>query len=779
LPTLSLIEENRRLNTEEVRSGKTRLASAPLQVNVELTGVCNIDPPCLFCSGKNFGHNYRPLDPGYLAGYSDVLERCEHVNEDSFGEPLSHPALLELAQRFTANGQVFSFVTNGLLLTREKADKLAACGPKLGIHVSFNAATADTFYKLTGKSFARVVENVRYYVQSYRERNRDAAPDLILTFIVMKINRHEVAGFLRLTRDLGARALLAPLHDRPSVPLGHFGYDFVYEDEMLPYPELQRVGEDALALSRRLGIDCILQWDPARDSAIRGFAEPGVAAPCLVPWRFLFIQEHTRKIFACPYHRHPYGDLQTATLEEIWNGETAQGMRRSLADGEIPKYCLDHSASCPLVMEARNRPPQDIDDHVLVGENDFRHLTVGWHPLEHVPDPIRWTSRAAEFLIRTDGCTGLFVEATVWGKASVRGRIEIDGRDLGDFCVESGRWNRLAFRLPGAPTAAILHGRIVTPQTWVPAQEGLGGDTRQLGIAVRRIWVADALPRRMLGRTGVEIPILGLGTAPSGHRTEKEAVAFYHRCIDAGVTHLDTGPQVGGFGNAQRYLGQVLKERRQEVFVATRCCEPDGERALQQLQRNLAELQIEQADLVYAQSIGDDNMTPERIYAADGVCKALEKARRDGLTRWLGVSGHSRPWRFVKALEEWDFDVMMTAASLVSRHIYDFETQVWPAAAGRGIGLLAMKVFGGVMDSAKGPKGAHLPDALKPAGLRYALGLPGASGVVLGLHDEAELRQALSWVRCDAPLTAEELAPLEEPTRDLAGRWRELYGPRV
>jgi len=491
---MSLIEENRRLNTAEVRSGQTRLSSAPLQVNVELTGVCNIDPPCLFCSGKNFGHNYRPLDPAYLEKYSHVLDCCEHVNEDSFGEPMSHPALVELAQRFTANGQVFSFVTNGLLLTRTKADQLAACGPRLGMHVSFNASTEDTFYKLTGKSFSRVVENVRYYADTYRRQNGGAAPDLILTFIVMRINRHEVPDFLRLTRELGARALLAPLHDRPSVPLGHFGYDFVYEDEMLPYPELLQAGEEALGLSRQLGIDCVLQWDAARDSAIRGFAEPGVATPCLIPWRFLFIQEHTEKVFACPYHRHPYGDLQTATLEEIWNSETAQDLRRSLSSGDIPKYCLDHSAGCPLVMEARSRPAHEIDDHVTMGENDFQHLTAGWHHLEHVPEPIRWTSGTSEFLLRAVGGQQLFVEAILWGEEaaerSVHGRIEVDGMDLGCFHLTSGPWDLLAFLLPPTVAGPVIRGRILTEQTWVPAQEGLGADTRQLGIAVRRIWVA-------------------------------------------------------------------------------------------------------------------------------------------------------------------------------------------------------------------------------------------------------------------------------------------------
>jgi aryl-alcohol dehydrogenase-like predicted oxidoreductase len=282
-----------------------------------------------------------------------------------------------------------------------------------------------------------------------------------------------------------------------------------------------------------------------------------------------------------------------------------------------------------------------------------------------------------------------------------------------------------------------------------------------------------------LGRTGLQIPVLGLGTAPSGHRPEREAVAFYHQCIDAGLTHLDTGPQVGGFGNAQAWLGQVLSWRRNEVFVATRCCEPDGEKALKQLKQNLADLRIEQADLVYVQSLGNDEMAPERIYARGGVCEALETARRDGLTRWLGVSGHHRPGRFLQALEEWDFDVMLNAVNLVTRHIYDFERQVWPAAAAKGVALLAMKVFGGVRDSARSAKGAHLPDALKPAGLRYALGLPGVSGAIVGLYDEAELRQTLDWVRALAPLDGEEMAALEGPALSLATEWREPYGPRV
>jgi aryl-alcohol dehydrogenase-like predicted oxidoreductase len=282
------------------------------------------------------------------------------------------------------------------------------------------------------------------------------------------------------------------------------------------------------------------------------------------------------------------------------------------------------------------------------------------------------------------------------------------------------------------------------------------------------------LPRKVLGRTKVEVPVLGLGTAPAGFRAEKEAVAFYHRCLDSGVTYIDTAPEFTGYGKAQVYLGQVLKGRRNEVFLVTKCNEPDGDKALTLLKKNLAELQVERADLVYAHSLGDDKMAPAKVFAADGVCRALDKARRDGLTRFVGVSGHNRPGRFLQALKEWDFDVMMNAVSLVARHIYNFEDKVWPAAAKKGVGLVAMKVFGGAGQS-KQPKGARLPDDLKQAGLRYALGLPQVSVVVLGIHDDDELKQNLAWVRAHRPLGGQELQALEKQTRRLAGQWGNVY----
>jgi aryl-alcohol dehydrogenase-like predicted oxidoreductase len=284
-----------------------------------------------------------------------------------------------------------------------------------------------------------------------------------------------------------------------------------------------------------------------------------------------------------------------------------------------------------------------------------------------------------------------------------------------------------------------------------------------------------ALPQRVLGRTGVKVPALGLGTAPAGFRKEKEAVAFYNQCIDSGLTYLDTAPEFTGYGKAQVYLGQVLRDRRKEVFVVTKCNEPDGDKALARLKKNLAELRIDRADLVYVHSLGSDKMAPAQVFGKNGVARALDMAKKDGLTRFVGVSGHNRPGRFLDALKEWDFDVMMNAVSLVSRHIYDFEGKVWPAAARKKVGLAAMKVFGGQATSGQA-KGARVPDDLKQAALRYALGLPGVCVVVVGIHDEAELKQNLGWLKSYKALTADELKELTPKTIALAKKWNNPYG---
>jgi aryl-alcohol dehydrogenase-like predicted oxidoreductase len=96
---------------------------------------------------------------------------------------------------------------------------------------------------------------------------------------------------------------------------------------------------------------------------------------------------------------------------------------------------------------------------------------------------------------------------------------------------------------------------------------------------------APPMPTRTLGKTGVTLPILGLGTGQTGNRLNiRDAVRLYEVAFREGITYFDTAPEVGGYGQAQIQLGHFLREVRSQVFLVTKCYEPDGERALKLLE---------------------------------------------------------------------------------------------------------------------------------------------------------------------------------------------------
>ncbi len=286
-----------------------------------------------------------------------------------------------------------------------------------------------------------------------------------------------------------------------------------------------------------------------------------------------------------------------------------------------------------------------------------------------------------------------------------------------------------------------------------------------------------ALPTRTLGKTGVRVPILGLGTAPAGHRGRRAAARFFEYAIERGVTYLDTAPAFAGYGEAQLAVGDAVRGAREQVFIVTKCWEPDGEAALRLLKRNMQELRVDYVDLVYAHSLGSDRMDPDRVLAKTGVLAALQKARRDGLIRYIGISGHNRPDRFVRVLNEFPVDVVMTAVNFVIRHVYNFEERVWPVARRCGAGLVAMKVFGGIDRHVPGAKGARARGENLQLALKYAYSLEGLSTAVIGCYDKEELDQVLDWIAAGLELTSEEAAYLERRGKALAADWGDLYGP--
>ncbi len=286
----------------------------------------------------------------------------------------------------------------------------------------------------------------------------------------------------------------------------------------------------------------------------------------------------------------------------------------------------------------------------------------------------------------------------------------------------------------------------------------------------------SAVPHRVLGKTGERVPILGYGSAPGGMGlSDDDAIALCHKAIDLGVTYIDTAP---GYGRAHVQLGQVMAERRDEVFLVTKTPADEAEQVLEMLENGLKDLQTDQVDLVYVHSMGKRDV--DRVLAPDGALAGLREARRRGWTRFIGVTAHNSPWRTARVLREADIDVVMLALNFADRHTYNFENEVLPLAYERNVGVAAMKVYGGALDmtyekptaSALAAHGMHDHEVA----LRYALGLPGVCTAVIGMFTEAELAQNLAWARRFTPLNAAEDIAVEGLGQQIAAAWGPHYG---
>lgn len=286
------------------------------------------------------------------------------------------------------------------------------------------------------------------------------------------------------------------------------------------------------------------------------------------------------------------------------------------------------------------------------------------------------------------------------------------------------------------------------------------------------------IPTRLLGKTGERISILGFGTAPAGNRLSlRQAVKLYEEALNLGVTYFDTAPDFAGYGKAQEQLGYLLKERRKEVFLVTKCFEPNGDKALRLLEKNLRELKTDYADLVFVHSLGRDKMDPQIVFNRRGCYAALMKAKANGLARFVGLSGHNRPGRFVEAIKNFDVDVLLNAVNFVDQHTYNFENHVWHLAAKKRIGLIAMKVYGGKLKN-QGTKLSHhrMPRENLNMAFRYALSQPNVASAAIGMATSAELHQNIQWARSFKPLSPREMTQLRTMGKELANNWGPHFG---
>lgn len=289
-----------------------------------------------------------------------------------------------------------------------------------------------------------------------------------------------------------------------------------------------------------------------------------------------------------------------------------------------------------------------------------------------------------------------------------------------------------------------------------------------LPLAAESAEVTPKIPRRKLGKTGIEVTILGLGGGSQflkATANDDEAAELVSTAIDGGINYLDSAFGYGDGESLRRYglvVGK-LGSRRKELVLTSKTGQRLRDGALKEFEVALKNLGTDYLDVMQIHDIHPDEDL-DRILSKDGVYRALLELKAQKVVRAVGITGHASVLRMkglLERMEEIDTVLCPVNPALDSRHYIPkrepgnpeglFEETLLPYARSRGLGIIAMKTTAQGELIGEGPGKADVPTLI-----RYALSEPGVCVAIVGPGSLSNLKKNLETARSFKPLKAEE-----------------------
>jgi len=271
------------------------------------------------------------------------------------------------------------------------------------------------------------------------------------------------------------------------------------------------------------------------------------------------------------------------------------------------------------------------------------------------------------------------------------------------------------------------------------------------------------MEKRLLGKTGLELSIIGFGGFHLVEVPQKEASFLLNTYLDGGGNYIETA---AGYGNgiSEKKIGQAVSSRRSEFFLTTKTTERTKKKALAGLDRSLSNLKTDYVDIFFMHETQTVEEAKE-ILAPGGAMEAVEEAKKAGKVRFVGVSGHGRPSGILYSVQNHFYDVLMTGFNYYDRFNYpQVEDELLPLCLNKGTGILGMKAL------ADGYLFRNTEMAI-----RYALSLP-ITSLVLGINSGDYLREDLSIASRFSPLSEEAKESLYHSALELGNYVCRLCG---
>lgn len=312
---------------------------------------------------------------------------------------------------------------------------------------------------------------------------------------------------------------------------------------------------------------------------------------------------------------------------------------------------------------------------------------------------------------------------------------------------------RVFLRTMGLAAAGLAAG-VLVPRTLMRALSA-GGSAAELSALRAR------MPLRALGKTGHKVSLFSLGGqgAIEWRLRLRPHVArrIIERALDLGVNYIDTAPSYGN-GLSEERIGEVLRTRRNEVFLATKTGDRTYDGTLRLAEQSLKRLRTDRIDLYQLHDIRTHDALGT-AFSRDGAVRAMERLRSEGVVRYLGITGHTDPQVLLRGIEEYPFDAILMSLNAGDIHYKPFQKELLQTAVRKEMGIIAMKIT--ARDRLLHEGGlSSMEDAMG-----YVMSFP-VSSALIGVTDINQLEENARIARdFRGPYSAEQLAAIETLTQ--------------
>jgi len=180
---------------------------------------------------------------------------------------------------------------------------------------------------------------------------------------------------------------------------------------------------------------------------------------------------------------------------------------------------------------------------------------------------------------------------------------------------------------------------------------------------------------------------IGFGCIPITRLVKDEAVHLIHYAMDKGITFFDTA---NGYFDSEEKMGYAFNGRRDKVIIATKSLRRDNKGVIEHLELSLKRLQTDYIDLYQLHQVSKEEDF-KMIFSDNGAVKALEKAKKEGKIRHLGVTSHNDKMA-KKLIETGIFETIQFPFNFIELQA---EKELFPTAKKLSVGIIIMKPFAG------------------------------------------------------------------------------------